>query len=68
MKEIELPKAGYLCEEVGKIAGMRPKSIYAAIKRGNVATYTDNLGNIRISRDEAYRFLCNRREKQITKQ
>lgn len=56
----EMPKAGYLCEEVGRMAGLRPKSIFAAIKRGDVSTYKDNLGNLRISQDEAYRYLYTR--------
>lgn len=67
MIDLDLPKAGFLPEEVGKLAGMQPKTIYAAIKRGNVQTYTDSLGNYRISREEAYRFLYNRREKNLSK-
>lgn len=68
MIDLDLPKAGYLPEEVGKLAGMKPKTIYAAIKRGNVATYTDQLGNYRISREEAYRYLYEKRQKSLDKE
>jgi predicted site-specific integrase-resolvase len=60
MAEIQMPRVGYLCEEVGRMAGLRKKTIYAHIKRGNIQVFYDELGNMKIESGEAYRWLYNR--------
>jgi excisionase family DNA binding protein len=58
--EKELAYPGFTVGELEKQMGLPYKTLYRLIREGEIEAYKDVTGKIRVSREEAYRYMRNR--------
>lgn len=58
MRELAYP--GYTVSELERLLGLPEKTAYRLIREGHIEAYSDVTGKLRVSREEAYRYMRTR--------
>lgn len=62
MNTMQLPQGGYTIREAEKLLNLSEKQLYKLIREKKVNGYVDSVGQLRISREEAYAYIRQREE------
>ncbi len=61
-----LPVSGYTLPTAAQLIGCHPKHVYRIAKRGDLTTFVDASGRLRVSREEVYTYMKRKGEQRTT--